>query len=144
MQTYTSLSTREERIGRQSSDMVLRQMSSAADDALPPGIDEEDADLHSGSSQLASWLFSAPNDILRMNVEKRYADGVALVIRCRAYVASAIDLLRTDAGGLTSEGLRAENALNAIESEVPNLANGILRSLAKLPISPVSLSAQSM
>ena len=117
--------------------MVLRQMSSAADDILPPEVDDEDSGLHAGASHLASWLLSAPSDILRMNVEKRYADGVALVIRCRAYVASAVDILRTDAGVLTPEGLRAENALNAVESEVTNLANGILRSLAKLPISPV-------
>ena len=117
--------------------MALKQITSAVDEALPGMVHVDESDLHSGAPHLASWLFTAPGDILRMNVEKRFAEGVNLVIRCRAYVASAVDILRTDTGVLTPEGLKAENALNAVESEVMNLANGILRSLAKLPISPV-------
>jgi hypothetical protein len=138
VQTYTSLSAREERIGRQSTDIITRQVSAVTDDPSFASNDEFDDEGDAKSAkQLAAWLFSAPSDIIRMNVEKRYTDAVALVIRCRAYVLSVLEIMRTPNGALTPIGSRAERGLQAVEQEVPNLASGILRALAKLPISPL-------
>ena len=139
MQTYTSLSTPEEKIVRQSSDFLTKQrehLKSTVGD-IDDMVGEDVDDAEDGQTQLASWLLTAPSDIMRMCVEKRFIEAVSLVMRCRAYVSSVLEVTRGAEGALNPVGHRAQSALRAVEDTVNHLADGILKSLAKLPNSPV-------
>lgn len=85
-----------------------------------------------GSGQLVNWLFTAPNDIVRMGVEKKYSDAVGLALRCRAYVANILQVTRGKSSPVAES---ASAGLAEVEARVPALADDILRSLLKLPLS---------
>ena len=95
-----------------------------------------DSNEDSSRQQLPPWLLSAPSDIPRLSVEKRFPDAVALILRCRVSIRSIVESAEAGKGDHLLKQ-RAEEALDLVEREVPAVVQGILKALSRLPISPL-------
>lgn len=92
----------------------------------------ESIDTGGGSSAIASWVSSAPEDMTRLIVEQQFQQAVSLALRFKAY----IDSLKGMAADLSPHSVLGQ-LQKRMDDSTMQLAQALQRSIPRLPHSPL-------
>ena len=84
-------------------------------------------------SSVPAWVLRAPDDLSRLIIEQRFSQAANLAVKAKAFVASVKDII-----DLSPKSPMAD-VVKKVDEREKLLANTILKSLSKLPNSPVCI-----